>query len=180
MCRTRTCSGRQAQHLRYRIVAARLGGGRTSAGWRQSAKPRYVLGAGVVSGSASAAGWKSSMRLPAGSWARICRPPGPVTTSLRKGTPSATESRDLAVEFVGDQMDAVPPPGSGRAPSGIGRRRNSAARSEAPEDSRARRRRTRVPHSCSPRSRNGACRNRQRQRRRPLCSGHFTVSLGSI
>ena len=69
------------------------------------------------------AGWKSSIRLPEGSSMRICEPPGPVTTSLRNGTPSAAQPIDLAGEVVEDEVDPVPPAGR-RA----GRRRASAGR----------------------------------------------------
>jgi hypothetical protein len=69
----------------------------------------------------AAAGWKSSIGLPAGSSSRICRPPGPLTISLRNVRPaerSRSTSRAMSSTI---RWMRFQPPGSGVRPSGIGR-----------------------------------------------------------
>jgi hypothetical protein len=58
--------------------------------------------------STQVAGWKSSIGLLEASSSRICEPPEPVIILLRKLIPFAAQPVNLCLEFVDDQMDAVP------------------------------------------------------------------------
>ena len=75
------------------------------------------------------AGWNSSTTLPEGSSSRICEPPGPVTTSLRKRQPGLAELGDLGVDVVDDEVDAVPAAGARLLP--VGHRSSGGARRTA-------------------------------------------------
>ena len=61
---------------------------------------------------------KTSTKLPDGSTARTCAPPGPVTTSLRNRTPSSVRRAISRVEVVDDEVDAVPAAGARSFPVG--------------------------------------------------------------
>src|SRR5918996_1414165 len=71
-------------------------------------------------GGYAPAGWKSSIGLPEGSSSRICFPPGPVTMSLRKCTPSARRRSTSAAMLSTTNSIRFQPPGSGLRPSGMG------------------------------------------------------------
>ena len=83
-----------------------------STGWGPSSPE-----VGVACGGASA-GSKSSTTLPDGSSQRICWPPGPITISLRKGTPSPRELVDPTGQVVDHHDEPVPPTGLRSAPVG--------------------------------------------------------------
>ncbi len=94
---------------------ARAGAGAVAPARRAAA----CRGAGAA--SAGTAGWNSSTTLPEGSSARICLPPGPVTISLRKLTPSARSRATSASMSSTMKWMRFQPPGPGLRPSGIGR-----------------------------------------------------------
>ena len=64
------------------------------------------------------AGWKSSIGLPDGSSSKICRPPGPLMTSLRKLTPFPRSRSTSALMSSTTKLDSVPAPRFGLASVG--------------------------------------------------------------